>query len=110
MHLKQQDNLLINKDLIKSEPQKTFHERQDLVPYPFILYWVGNNKTDNKEKRWSNFAFWLVVQGMWLWWNTKHNFKTFFIIIMWFAMSFSLMLTWRKVKNMLALQFGRGLQ
>ncbi len=45
MHLKQQNNLLINKNL----NDKTFTKRQVLVPYPFIMYWVTKNGITKKN-------------------------------------------------------------
>ncbi len=92
MHLKEQNNLLINK--IWTTENFTKASSGSLSFHPVF----GNKKSDYKEKGQSNFAFWFAVVhvhcGLKV--NTKHNLF-YFIIIMWFAMPFSLWLTWWKV-------------
>ncbi len=97
MHLKQQNNLLINKiRTTENFPQEASSGSLSFHPV------LDNKKSDYKKKCQSNFAFWLAVLYMHC--GLKEHETQFFFIIMWFAMPFSLRLTWRKVKNMLALQ------
>ncbi len=92
MHLKQQNNLLIDKIwTTENFPQEASSGSLSFHPV------LGNNKSDYIEKCQSNFVFWFAVVHVHF--GLKVN-----IIILWLAMPFSLRLTWQKVKNMLALQ------
>ncbi len=86
MHLKQQNNLLINK-IWTTENFPLEASSGSLSFHPVL----GNKKSDYEEKSLSNFAFWFAVVHMYF--GLKVN-----IIIMWFAMPFSLRLTWQKWK------------